>query len=157
MYIPKKGGDVTILLVDDDIGFLNSVEACLTSRGCEVVSATNGARALNILQHSMETTPCIKLVVTDLLMPGMSGVDLILSGRRLNPGLKFILMTAYGAPGVRKIASELRIGWYIEKPFTLKEMLEAIATQSQSECGKKERGEKKWKFMPMVAEKKGSS
>ena len=65
-------------------------------------------------------------MVTDFLMPGMNGIELILSARKIKPNLEFVLMTAYGNHDVKQEALKLGIGRYIEKPFTPESLLKVV-------------------------------
>ncbi len=117
---------MTILIVDDDPGILNSFEVSLASQGYQTMLAKNGQQALKIIKSSIKNTKPLKLMVTDFLMPGMNGIELILSARKIKPDLEFVLMTAYGNHDVKQEALKLGIGRYIEKPFTPESLLKVV-------------------------------
>ncbi len=117
---------MTILIVDDDPGILNSFEVSLASQGYQTMLAKNGQQALKIIKSSIKSTKPLKLMVTDFLMPGMNGIELILSARKIKPNLEFVLMTAYGNHDVKQEALKLGIGRYIEKPFTPESLLKVV-------------------------------
>jgi DNA-binding NtrC family response regulator len=117
---------MTILIVDDDPGILNSFEISLASQGYQAMLAKNGQQALKIIKSSIKSTKPLKLMVTDFLMPGMNGIELILSARKIKPDLEFVLITAYGNHDVKQEASKLGIGRYIEKPFTPESLLKVV-------------------------------
>lgn len=117
---------MTILIVDDDPGILNSFEVSLASQGYQTMLAKNGQQALKIIKSSIKNTKLLKLMVTDFLMPGMNGIELILSARKIKPNLEFVLMTAYGNHDVKQEALKLGIGRYIEKPFTPESLLKVV-------------------------------
>jgi CheY-like chemotaxis protein len=82
----------TILVVDDEPGLLTAVREILEDAGYRVLSAPNGPEALRIVTHSPDP---IDLVVTDLLMPGMGGLDL---ARRLlseRPTIQVLFLSGY--------------------------------------------------------------
>ncbi len=106
-----------ILAVDDDQAVLNSLDASLTSFGCQVVTAKSGFEALKIIKSSASENEPLRFLVTDLKMPGMSGIELIRSARELIPGLKAIVVTAYGDNNFRKDIKELEGCSYLDKPF----------------------------------------
>ncbi len=112
---------MTILIVDDDPGILNSFEVSLASQGYQTMLAKNGQQALKIIKSMIKSTKPLKLMVTDFLMPGMNGIELILSARKIKPDLEFVLITAYGNSVVREKARKL--GLYIEKPFAPEQLL----------------------------------
>ena len=106
-----------ILAVDDDQAVLNSLDASLTSFGYHVVTAKNGFEAIKIIQSSGSENEPVGFLITDLKMSGMNGIELIRSARELIPGLKAILVTAYGDNNVRKDIKDLECCGYLEKPF----------------------------------------
>jgi len=117
---------VKILIVDDDPGTLNALNAGLSSFGHQVIVAQRGSEALEIIQGSDEELGAVDLVITDLKMPGTNGLDLIRSVRKTRPGLASVLMTAFGNDDVRKEAVALGACGYIEKPFTPETLLQTI-------------------------------
>ena len=106
-----------ILVVDDDPAILNALDANLTSFGYHVVTAKGGFEALKIIKSSRSENELVRFLVTDLKMPGMNGIELIRSARKLIPNLKAILITAYGDNNVRKAIKDLGGCGYLEKPF----------------------------------------
>ena len=115
-----------ILLVDDDHGTLNALKAGLISYGYQVLPAQDGHQALQIIKSSMSRTEPVALMVTDLRMPNMNGLELIRSVRQIIPGLAVILMTAYGDKHIQDKAKELDDCGYINKPFSPKNLQEMI-------------------------------
>lgn len=81
-----------ILLVDDDVDVRAAAVAMLTNAGYEVVEASSGAAALDALDHSDGQTA---LVVADIAMPGINGVEFAALVRRTYPHLPVLLMTGY--------------------------------------------------------------
>ena len=115
-----------ILVVDDDAGTLTALNVGLSSFGHRVVIAENASKALEIIETSGETEP-VDLLITDLRMPGMNGLDLIFAVRKEKPDLACILMTAYGNEVIRKEAERLGLCGYIEKPFSPEKLLTSIS------------------------------
>ena len=81
----------TILLVDDEELVRNGTADMLRDIGYDVLTAASGAEALMLLRSGCE----INLLVTDYLMPGMNGVDLVQAAGSLVPGLPALLITGY--------------------------------------------------------------
>lgn len=101
-----------ILVVDDDEGVRENLAELFELVGYTTVTAASASEALKqIGSHDID------LLLTDYRMPGPNGVDLIESARRMKPGLKAILMTAFG-DSFTEIESVRRgaIG-YVNKPF----------------------------------------
>jgi two-component system NtrC family response regulator len=112
----------TILVVDDELNYLTVMEALLEEAGYEVITAGSGLEAIKIAGDSD-----LDLVLTDMKMPKMSGIELLDEMRRLYPDLPVIIMTAYGT--VEKAVTAMKKGAfdYILKPFKNEEILVTIA------------------------------
>ncbi len=112
----------TILVVDDEINYLTVMEALLGEAGYEVLTAPSALEALKIAGASD-----LDLVLTDMKMPKMSGIELLDEFNRLYPDLPVIIMTAYGT--VEKAVTAMKKGAfdYILKPFKNEEILITIA------------------------------
>jgi len=132
--------EVKVLIVDDDQGTRNALMAGLTSFGYQVLATADGQEALKILKSSIsqESTSGIapvEVMVTDLKMPGMNGLELIRSAKKVSPGLAAILMTAFGDDHIRKQVTNLSRCRYIDKPFgpeTLLKMIQETVTIHKS-------------------------
>lgn len=110
-----------ILLVDDQKSLRRSLALMLQSAGFETGEAQNGDEALSLLAKST-----FDLVITDVRMEGMTGVDLLREIKRINPGLPVILITAYGS--IDSAVDAMRLGAfdYLTKPFREQDMMEKI-------------------------------
>lgn len=102
----------TILVVDDKEMLRDSVGATLQRAGFSVVTATDGASALSAIAR--RRPDC---VVTDLKMPGMTGLELLEQAKQIDDALPFVVMTAYGAVDTAVQAIKLGAFDYITKPF----------------------------------------
>jgi two-component system response regulator AtoC len=80
-----------ILLVEDEADLRREIEDFLRDQGHNVMSAADGAAALAILQEQP-----VQLVLTDLRMPKMDGLELLRKGHAAAPEAAFVVMTAYG-------------------------------------------------------------
>ncbi|MFZ5451043.1 MAG: sigma-54-dependent transcriptional regulator [Thermodesulfobacteriota bacterium] len=112
----------TILVVDDEINYLTVMEALLGEAGYEVLTSPNAPEALKIASGAD-----IDLLLTDMKMPKMSGIDLLEKSHQLYPHLPVIIMTAFGT--VEKAVEAMKKGAfdYILKPFKNEEILVTIA------------------------------
>lgn len=110
-----------ILLVDDQKSLRRSLSLMLQGAGFETEEAESGEEALS---HLGKQT--VDLVITDLRMEGMSGVDLLREIKRINPSLPIILITAYGS--IDSAVDAMRLGAfdYLTKPFREQDILEKI-------------------------------
>jgi CheY-like chemotaxis protein len=117
----------TILLVDDEDLVRRGTAEMLREMGHEVIEAASG---LTALEHLGER-PEIELVVSDYLMPGMRGGDLIRRARRLRPEIRALLITGYA-----KLAGEPTGAARLSKPFRAGDLSRAIAKLLADEGGK---------------------
>jgi len=110
-----------ILLVDDQKSLRRSLSLMLQGAGFETDEAESGEGALSRLGNQK-----YDLVITDLRMDGMSGVDLLREIKRENPALPVILITAYGS--IDSAVDAMRLGAfdYLTKPFREQDILEKI-------------------------------
>ena len=107
-----------VLLVDDEESILNSLRRLLRSQPYDVVLATSGAQALEI----MATRP-IDLVMSDARMPGMDGATLLAEVHRLYPATSRILLTGYAdLTTIIKAINDGQIHRYISKPWNDEEL-----------------------------------
>jgi two-component system NtrC family response regulator len=102
----------TILIVDDEKNYPLILSAVLEEEGFEPLTANSGSEALEILKNSD-----VDLVLTDMKMPSMDGIELLEHVKTKDPDLPVIMMTAYGT--VEKAVEAMHKGayHYIMKPF----------------------------------------
>lgn len=113
-----------ILIVDDHPGTCNALWMGLASMGYDIQTAASGDIAHQmLLSHAVDMPD---LLLTDLCMPGMDGLQLIRIAREIRPSILAIVMTAYGSPSVRGKVKMLHPCAYIEKPFTIRKLAETI-------------------------------
>ena len=113
-----REGTATILVVDDDDG-VREVAVAALSEEFHVLEAGNGKEALDVLARNPE----VDLVVTDVVMPGISGFHVARGARRRRPPAKVLLMSAYAA-GL--VDAQLPPGGFLPKPFRLRELEHAV-------------------------------
>ncbi len=111
----------TILIVDDEKNYLVVLSAFLSGEGYETVTADKAQRALEIV----ETTD-LDLVLTDMKMPSMDGIELLGRIKEKNPDLPVVMMTAYGT--VEKAVEAMQLGAFnfILKPFQNEALIQII-------------------------------
>jgi len=111
----------TILVVDDEKNYLVVLEALLEDEGYEVLAASSGQAALEIIRSRHVDT-----VLTDIKMPGMSGIELLEEVKSFDPDLPVILMTAFAE--VDQAVSAMKRGAldHIQKPFDNREIKRAV-------------------------------
>ena len=104
----------TILFVEDDAGVRDSTVAILSDRGFRMLVARNAEEAL----RALETEP-VDILFTDIVMPGINGIELAKRAKALRPDLKIMFMTAYYSRA-REAAA---LGRLIFKPVREAEMV----------------------------------
>lgn len=110
-----------ILVVDDEPSIRAVLKAHLSRDGHEVTVAADGNDAV----HALANLP-IDLVISDLKMPGMDGLELLAHAMREHPGLPVILITAHGTVDTAVEALKLGAQDFITKPFDLEELRQAV-------------------------------
>jgi CheY-like chemotaxis protein len=103
-----------ILIVDDEatLVFFFSQSLRDSYPDYTIDSAASGEDAINLLTYNQ-----YDLLITDLKMPGISGFTLSEVARSLQPGIKIIIMTAYGSRDIEQSIAEAGIEGYLTKPF----------------------------------------
>jgi CheY-like chemotaxis protein/two-component sensor histidine kinase len=109
---------LTVLAVDDDSLVLTNTAALLEDLGHHVLSAKSGREALEALERRHD----VDLVITDQVMPRMTGLQLREAIARLRPGLPVLIATGYAEMPAEAAATAPRLG----KPFTQRELADAV-------------------------------
>ena len=117
----KDVSKARILVVDDSPDTLELIQRNLALQGYVVHTASSAADALALLGAT-----AVDLVVTDVRMPGLSGIDLIREVRMRHPGIELIVITGYAT--IEGAVEALQLGaWdYLAKPFTDEELFQAV-------------------------------
>ena len=123
-----------VLIVDDEKSLILSLKDGLEAYKDQftVLTAGNGEEAVEIIESSN-----INLVITDLKMPGMNGLELLSYMSKNFPSLPFMVMTAYGTPKIEMMLKNMNMIKLIEKPLDLEELVQAI-TECLEDDGKEE-------------------
>ena len=112
----------SILIIDDDDQLRRSFEKLLSELGYRVLAAASGEEGLKVLAKIRPD-----VVVLDMRLPGMNGLQTFEAIHRAEPKLPVIIMTAYGTTETAIEATKLGAFDYILKPFDIPEMLQVIA------------------------------
>jgi nitrogen regulation protein NR(I) len=110
-----------VLIVDDDHQLRQSFERLLAAEGYEVRTASSGEAGIAAIREAMPD-----LVVMDVRMPGISGLEAYAAMREIEPRLPVIIMTAYGTTDTAIEATKMGAYDYILKPFDIPEVLRLI-------------------------------
>lgn len=130
-----------VLIVDDDKSVLRMLEFGLKRLGSNyrIHTASDMSSAIEQIEKQW-----FDLVITDYMMPGMTGVDLATVVRKISPDTQVVLMTAYGTSKLRNTTHRLRFDGYLNKPFTMDQIREMVrqtanksaeSTEAEAESG----------------------
>ncbi len=121
-----------ILLVEDEADQLDILAASLRCDeiSAEILTAASGEEALGIIRNG-----AVDLLVTDIHMPGISGMDLILEATRLAPSLSFIVITAFPTAELERDAMLKGCLNFLEKPYDVDELRQAVAAALADDRG----------------------
>jgi DNA-binding NtrC family response regulator len=109
--------DINILIVDDDSSLRNMLSIVLRKEGYSISNAEDGRNALNFLKKNN-----VDLIISDIKMPDISGIELLKKVKTINKELPFILITAFSSTNDAIEAMKLGADDYITKPFNLDEL-----------------------------------
>ncbi len=120
-HVPKPTAGPRLLIVDDDPGQRSLLDSFLRSQGFDTLTVDSGERALDALR----TTP-VDMMITDVRMPGISGLDTLRRARQAHAVLPVLLVTAYA--DIREAVEAMRDGAvnYLSKPIDLDELLLSV-------------------------------
>lgn len=112
-----------VLIVDDakDILFLLQLAVKQLGPEYKVSTAADGRAALEKIQQQS-----FDLVITDYMMPGMTGMELVQEVRRISPNTQVVLMTAYDSAALRDKVEDLQLSGYVGKPFSVPQILNTM-------------------------------
>jgi CheY-like chemotaxis protein len=112
-----------ILIAEDEDAIRSLIARALRQDGHDVVTATDGAQALDALAREKGA---FELLVTDIRMPVMDGIALAYAAARNHPAITIVLMTGYADQRERAHGLDARIHDVITKPFSLGAMRRAV-------------------------------
>lgn len=115
---------VTVLVAEDEPGVLRFMKRTLEQSGCRVIVGGSAEAALEAM-HQSATIP--DLLVSDIVMPGMSGVELAEQLRTKHPGMAVLFVSAYTSDALKQRGIESLGAYLLQKPFTVQELLEQAA------------------------------
>jgi CheY-like chemotaxis protein len=118
-----KGGDETILLVDDEEYIRELGVELLTDAGYKVLAAIDGEEGLELYRKEQKN---IDLVILDLVIPGMGGKKCYEEILKINPNAKILVVSGYSANGPGKEAMKAGVKGFVGKPFDVSHLLETI-------------------------------
>lgn len=125
---------IHLLLVDDEKQFLSTAKKLLEKRGVDTITCTNGFDALEILRERR-----IDVVVLDIKMPGIDGIDTLIKIKENHPSVEVILLTGHAS--VDSAVEGLKLGAfdYMTKPSRISEIIAKVEEAFEKMQAKLER------------------
>lgn len=112
-----------LLFVEDEIDLINILSETLNKLEINFLIAKNGKEGISLLKDN----PTIDLIITDINMPIMNGLDMIQEIKdKINPKMKFVVMSAHTEEEYRKKADLLGVENYLYKPFDFLKFIDLI-------------------------------
>jgi two-component system, response regulator, stage 0 sporulation protein F len=114
-----------VLVVDDDPTIVALLQRVMQStvNGYDIIATTNPTEALEHLGRR-----AVSLVVTDFNMPGLNGLQLTARIKAYSPATCVLLISAYATPAMERQALNLRVDYYLPKPFQLAQLEQVAGT-----------------------------
>jgi CheY-like chemotaxis protein len=110
-----------VLIVEDEPDLMDVASALFISMGYEVITASNSREALNLL-----ATREIDILFTDVIMPGMNGIELATQAHEHYPHVRVILASGYPLPALRLEDANLEDFIFVGKPYRLSDLARAL-------------------------------
>ena len=114
---PDRGAAAKLLVVDDERSMRELLSIVLRREGYDVTLAENGRAAVDRLEHSR-----FDLLISDIKMPDMTGVDVLRAAKRLDPDILGLMITAFASADTAIEAMRLGAHDYLSKPFDVDEL-----------------------------------
>ena len=119
--------EIRLLLVDDEVGFLEVLTKRLGKRGIAVTTASSGLEAIRLLRQND-----FDVAVVDLKMADMDGIDVLNIFKKMAPELAVIILTGHGSEQAAREGIEKGAFDYLTKPCSLEALLDII----RAACGR---------------------
>jgi DNA-binding NtrC family response regulator len=116
--IPKR---IRLLLVDDEVGFVDVLTKRISRRGIDVTTALSGSEALQALRHQD-----FDVAVLDLKMEDMDGIEVLKIFKKMVPEMPVIMLTGHGSEKSAKEGIKFGAFYYLTKPYELDDLIQKI-------------------------------
>jgi two-component system NtrC family response regulator len=125
-------GKIKLLIVDDEVKFLDSIAQRLELRDFDVVKATSGVEALEAAKNEK-----FDLALLDLKMPGMDGIEVLERLKKEHKYLEVIILTGHGSLDSAVKSTKLGAFGYLPKPYELENLLDVLKQAYETRMKKK--------------------
>lgn len=120
---PLIGAGELVLLVDDESAMREVTRKTLEAHGYRVICAVNGADAIRLFLANQNA---VRVVVTDIDMPVMGGIELVKALRVASPGMRCVVLAGSASPETHAILETLALDDILEKPFSVPRLLGSL-------------------------------
>jgi DNA-binding NtrC family response regulator len=118
---------IKVLLVDDEVGFTASMKRLLRNRGFDVKEASDGLTAMSLIGSEH-----FDVIVLDIKMPGMDGIQVLAEISRFSPDSRVILLTGHYSSGEEEKNLRRGVFAYLLKPYPILELVDILIAAAQS-------------------------
>jgi len=118
----KKPETMKVLLIDDEPELLEVMKDLLEEQKYQLFCASGGIRGVELNEQQDPD-----LILLDLRMPGMDGIETLRSIRQSDEKVRVIILTGYGCPDTIRDAADLDVSEYLSKPFENEDLINVIA------------------------------
>src|ERR671925_639030 len=119
----RTNGRRTILVVEDEANMLRLLERVLSRRGYQVLTAADGEEAIEVHRSHKDT---IDIILLDLGLPRISGLDVLVKLRSENPDVKIVIATGYLEPDLSSEIERAGVKHFIHKPYVLDDVIKIV-------------------------------
>ena len=123
-------GEPKVLLVDDEVDFIETLSKRLEMRALKTVTAFSGEEAVSFAQEKMPD-----VIVLDLRMQGMDGMEVLRRTRLAHPDMQVIMLTAHGTDKDKEEAEKLGAFDFLNKPVEIEVLLDKIQAAYKKKLG----------------------
>ena len=120
---------IKFLIVDDEPDVVDSVSELFTLRNYNVITATSGTQALEMVKKENPN-----IIILDIRMPDLSGMDVLKEVRKTNPKTRVIMLTGVEDDATKNMAIGLGASGYLTKPYSYSELLDMARKLIQEIC-----------------------
>ena len=117
----QKSHQVSLLLVDDEVGFTEILKKRISHRAIEVTASSSGAEAIQVLRRQD-----FDVAVLDLKMEDMNGIEVLKIFRKMAPAMPVLMLTGHGSESSAKEGIKFGAYDYLTKPVELEELIRKI-------------------------------
>ncbi len=117
----QKTPQVSLLLVDDEVGFTEILKKRISHRAIEVTATSSGAEAIQVLRRQD-----FDVAVLDLKMEDMNGIEVLKIFRKMAPAMPVLMLTGHGSESSAREGIKFGAFDYLTKPVELEELIQKI-------------------------------